>query len=167
MARRFASLVPFYEYDQSRFFSTDGAPENIVASRRAGFMRLSKEFAERFKKTADLTGEIAGGVSDLQFTSRYRVPFQFSGYVRQHFKSGTIVESSSGVTVTDLDGNRLYDLTGSSTCRAPKRSCRRCGSRAITPGARTWSASAAPTTGGGAMCSPASAIRWPLVKPTP
>jgi glutamate-1-semialdehyde 2,1-aminomutase len=113
MARRLASLVPFYEYDESRFFSTDGAPENIVASRRAGFMRLSKEFAERFKKTADLTGEIAGGVSDLQFTTRYRVPFQFSGYVRQHFKSGTIVESSSGVTVTDLDGNRLYDLTGS------------------------------------------------------
>jgi glutamate-1-semialdehyde 2,1-aminomutase len=113
MARRLASLVPFYEYDESRFFSTDGAPENIVAARRAGFMRLSKEFAERFKKTADLTGEIAGGVSDLQFTSRYRVPFQFSGYVRQHFKSGTIVESSSGVTVTDLDGNPLYDLTGS------------------------------------------------------
>jgi glutamate-1-semialdehyde 2,1-aminomutase len=113
MARRFASLVPFYEYDESRFFSTDGAPENIAASRRAGFMRLSKEFAERFKKTADLTGEIAGDVSDLQFTSRYRVPFQFSGYVRQHLKPGTIVESSCGVTVTDLDGNRLYDLTGS------------------------------------------------------
>ena len=113
MARRFASLVPFYEYDESRFFQTDGAPENIAAARRAGFMQLSQLFAERFKKTAELTGEIAGGVSDLQFTSRYRVPFQFSGYVRQHFKPGTFLESSSGVTVTDLDGNRLYDLTGS------------------------------------------------------
>src|SRR5882724_9930216 len=113
MARRFASLVPFYEYDESRFFGTDGAPENIVAVRRAGFMRLSKVFAERFKKTADLTDEMAGGVSDLQFTSRYRVPFQFSAYVRRHFKSGGFVDSSSGVTVTDLDGNRLYDLTGS------------------------------------------------------
>jgi len=113
MARRFASLVPFYEYDESRFYQTDGAPENIAAARRAGFMRLSKLFAERFKKTAELTGEVAGGVSDLQFTSRYRVPFQFSGYVRQHFKSGSFLESSSGVNVTDLDGNRLYDLTGS------------------------------------------------------
>src|SRR3984893_16614082 len=113
MARRFASLVPFYEYDESQFFRTDGAPENIVAARRAGFERLSKVFTERFKKTAELTGEIAGGVSDLQFTSRYRVPFQFSAYVRQHFTSGTFLESSSGVTVTDLDGNRLYDLTGS------------------------------------------------------
>jgi len=113
MARRFASQVPFYEYGESRFFQTDGAPENIVAARRAGFERLSKLFAVRFKKTAELTDEIAGSVSDLQFTSRYRVPFQFSAYVRRHFKSGSFVESSSGVTVTDLDGNRLYDVTGS------------------------------------------------------
>jgi glutamate-1-semialdehyde 2,1-aminomutase len=113
MARRFASQVPFYEYGESQFFQTDGAPENIVAARRAGFGGLSKLFAERFKKTADLTDEIAGSVSDLQFTSRYRVPFQFSAYVRRHFKSGSFVESSSGVTVTDLDGNRLYDVTGS------------------------------------------------------
>jgi glutamate-1-semialdehyde 2,1-aminomutase len=113
MARRFASLVPFYEYDESQFFRSDGAPEDVAAARRAGFERLSRVFAERFQKTAALTGEIAGGVSDLQFTSRYRVPFQYSGYVRRHFKSGSFVESSSGVTVTDLDGNRLYDLTGS------------------------------------------------------
>ena len=113
MARRFASLVPFYEYDDSQFFRTDGAPEDVGAARRAGFVRLSKLFAERFEKSAELTGEIAGGVSDLQFTSRYRVPFQFSSYVRRHLKAGSFVESSSGVTVTDLDGNRLYDLTGS------------------------------------------------------
>jgi glutamate-1-semialdehyde 2,1-aminomutase len=113
MARRFASLVPFYEYDDSLFFRADAAPEEVAAARRAGFTRLAAVFAERFKKSAGLTGEIAGGVSDVQFTSRNRVPFQFSGYVRQHLKVGSFVESSSGVTLTDLDGNRLYDLTGS------------------------------------------------------
>ena len=41
------------------------------------------------------------------------MPFQFSRFVREHFKTGAFVESSSGVTVTDLDGNRFYDLTGS------------------------------------------------------
>ena len=50
--------------------------------------------------------------------------------------------------------------------RAPRRSCRRCGSRAITRAARTWSASAAPTTAGGATCSPASATRRPRARPT-
>src|SRR3984893_12852945 len=113
MARRFASLVPFYEYDESQFFRTDGAPEDIVAARRAGFMRLSKTFAERVPKTAALTAEIAGGVSDLQFTSRYRVPFQFSGHVRRHFKAGNFRHAAAGVTVNDLDDKRLYDLTGS------------------------------------------------------
>ncbi len=113
MARRFASLVPFYEYDESHFFRADAAPAEIAARRRAGFMQLAAVFAERFKKTAALTGEIIDDVSDLQFTARYRVPFQFSGYVRKSFHVGSFVQASSGVTVTDLDGNRLYDLTGS------------------------------------------------------
>jgi 4-aminobutyrate aminotransferase-like enzyme len=65
------------------------------------------------RSTAALTAEIAESVSDLQFTSRYRVPFQFSGYVRRHFKAGAFVASSAGVKITDLDGNELYDLTGS------------------------------------------------------
>ncbi len=113
MARRFASLVPFYEYDEAQFFRADDAPEDVAERRRAGFTRLAAMFTERFKKSAALTGEIADSVSDLQFTCRYRVPFQFSSYVRNHFRPGNFLEASAGVTVTDLDGNRLYDLTGS------------------------------------------------------
>jgi len=113
MARRFARLVPFYEYDEARFFDADAAPPHVAAQRRAGFMRLAAYFADHFQKTAALTGDIVDAVSDLQFTSRYRVPFQFSRVVREHFKTGAFLESSSGVSVTDLDGNRFYDLTGS------------------------------------------------------
>ena len=57
--------------------------------------------------------DIADGISDLQFTDAYRVPFQFSRFVRQHLPPGAFVQSSAGVTLTDLDGNRSYDLTGS------------------------------------------------------
>jgi len=113
MARRFASLMPFYEYDEAHFFRADAAPENIAAARREGFMRLAAVFDERYRETADLTEEIVDGASDLQFTSRYRVPFQFSRFVRERFKGGVFLQASSGVTVTDLDGNRFYDLTGS------------------------------------------------------
>jgi glutamate-1-semialdehyde 2,1-aminomutase len=49
----------------------------------------------------------------MQFTAAYRVPFQFSRHVREHFKGGSFLQSSSGPTVTDLDGNRFYDVTGS------------------------------------------------------
>src|SRR6202007_1839904 len=48
-----------------------------------------------------------------QFTDHYRVPFQYSRFVRRHLKIGTFMASSDGVTVTDLDGNKFYDLTGS------------------------------------------------------
>ena len=59
MSRRLARLIPFYEYDESQFFGSDGAPEDVAAARRAGFERLSRVFAERFQKTAALTGEFA------------------------------------------------------------------------------------------------------------
>ena len=112
-SRRLAALIPFYEYDESEFFRADDAPEDVAATRRAGFMRLSALYAQRFPKGARATAEVESGISDLQFTSRYRVPFQFSSYVRRHFKAGTFLQSSSGATVTDLDGNTFYDLTGS------------------------------------------------------
>ena len=31
MARRIAALVPFYEYDEARFFRCDHAPEDVAA----------------------------------------------------------------------------------------------------------------------------------------
>jgi glutamate-1-semialdehyde 2,1-aminomutase len=113
MARRIAALVPFYEYAARRFFRADNPPEGIAAAREAAFARLSELYRERFAETARRTDEIKGSISDLQFTDAYRVPFQFSRHVREHLKAGTFVQSSSGVTVTDLDGNRFYDLTGS------------------------------------------------------
>jgi glutamate-1-semialdehyde 2,1-aminomutase len=113
MARRFASWVPFYEYDEAAFFRADAAPDEVAETRRSAFMRLSDSYAARFKKTAAETAGIAGQVSDLEFTSRYRVPFQFSRFVRRHFKAGSFVQSSEGVMVSDLDGNRLYGVTGS------------------------------------------------------
>jgi len=113
IARRIAALVPFYEYEEVWFFRSDGAPEDIAARRRAGFMRLSDLYRERFPETLRLTAEVEDSISDLQFTGAYRVPFQYSRFVRRHLKAGAFVRSSSRVSLTDLDGNRFYDLTGS------------------------------------------------------
>jgi glutamate-1-semialdehyde 2,1-aminomutase len=113
IARRLASLIPFYQYGEERFFCADDAPADVVTRRRAGFRRLSALYQTRFAKTAALTDEAAESISDLQFTAAYRVPFQFSRLVRQRLKTGAFLESSSGVTVTDLDGNEFYDISGS------------------------------------------------------
>jgi glutamate-1-semialdehyde 2,1-aminomutase len=113
MARLVASLVPFYQYDESLIFEADAAPEVVVAQRRAEFARLADFYRSRYARTLDLTAEATELISDLQFTEAYRVPFQFSRYVRRRLPVGAFLQSSSGVTTTDLDGNTFYDLTGS------------------------------------------------------
>jgi glutamate-1-semialdehyde 2,1-aminomutase len=113
LARGLASLAPFYEYDEAGFFRSDDAPEEIAARRHAGFMRLAEIYRQRFADTATLTTEVEDGISDLQFISAYRVPFQYRRLVRRHLNAGAFVGASDGVTLTDLDGNRLYDLAGS------------------------------------------------------
>jgi len=113
IARQLARFVPFYEYDAERFFCCDGTPHDIAARRRAGFGELSRIYRTRFAETIRTTAEAAESLSDLQFTAAYRVPFQYRRPVRAHLPSATFVESSRGVTLTDLDGNHSYDLTGS------------------------------------------------------
>jgi glutamate-1-semialdehyde 2,1-aminomutase len=113
MSRRLARLIPSYEFDIDDFFRADGAPQDVATRRQDGFFRLAATFGERFAKGRQLTKEAAGQISDLQFTQAYRVPFPFSRLVRENLGAGSFMQSSSGVTVTDLDGNMFYDLTGS------------------------------------------------------
>jgi glutamate-1-semialdehyde 2,1-aminomutase len=113
ISRRIASFIPFYEYDERRFFRADDPPEEIAVRRSAAFARLSELYRTRFAETLARTADVAGTISDLQFTERYRVPFQFSRLVRERLRIGAFLESSAGVTVTDFDGNVFYDLTGS------------------------------------------------------
>jgi glutamate-1-semialdehyde 2,1-aminomutase len=113
MGKRIAGMIPLYEFTADQFFSIDGAPPEIVESRRAGFNRLAELYQTRFGKTLELTSETRQGLSDLQFTAAYRVPFQFSRIVRENLPVGAFMESSAGVTLTDLDGNVFYDVGGS------------------------------------------------------
>ena len=113
MSRWLAGFVPFYDYSEERFFCSDGAPEEIAARRRDGLTRLSAQYKTRFAETIKHTAQTSDAISDLQFTDAYRVPFQYRRVARAYLPSANFVQSSSGVTVTDLDGNRDYDLTGS------------------------------------------------------
>lgn len=113
MARRVAAQLRRYTYTVDQALSIDGAPGNIVALRHAALEQLVVMFNTRYTKSLAQTREAAQGLSDLQFVSAYRVPFQFTAVVDRGLKIASFVQSSSGVTVTDLDGNAFYDLTGS------------------------------------------------------
>jgi glutamate-1-semialdehyde 2,1-aminomutase len=113
MAKRVAKLLPGYAYDEAEFFASDDAPAEIVARRRQGLARLSAIYAARYPLSLEATTAAAESISDLQFTSAYRVPYQYSVYLRQHLKTASFIAASNGVTLTDLDGNIFFDLTGS------------------------------------------------------
>ncbi|VXC28369.1 aminotransferase class III-fold pyridoxal phosphate-dependent enzyme [Sphingomonas sp. 8AM] len=113
MAKRIAGQIPYYAHVEERFFRADACDADVAARRRAGFERLTALYAERFPKTLALTAETRQGLSDLQFTGRYRVPFPFAATVRAHLPVGAFMARSDGAWLTDLDGNRFIDLTGS------------------------------------------------------
>ena len=113
LARRAAGLVRFYEFDESDFFRCDEAPENVACARERGFEKLKSRIGERSPKTIEMSESLESGVSDVLFTSSYRVPFQFRGYVKRNLKIGSLISESSGRRVKDLDGNWSYDLSGS------------------------------------------------------
>jgi glutamate-1-semialdehyde 2,1-aminomutase len=113
MALRVASWLPGYSYDEQRFFAGDGAPPAVAAQRRAALNRLSQHYAERFARSLVLGAEVADALPDLQFTGRYRVPFQYSELLRRYLKVGSFLQSAQDVTLTDLDGNVFHDLSGS------------------------------------------------------
>jgi glutamate-1-semialdehyde 2,1-aminomutase len=112
-ARRLARWMPAMRYDEAHFLAADGAPPDVVAQRRAAFDALTALYRQRYPLTVAATDAIADAVSDIEFTSRYRVPFPFSEVVRGQLSQGSMLAASSGRWLTDLDGNRSLDLTGS------------------------------------------------------
>ena len=112
-SKRIASLLPFYEYDEAAMFRCDDPPEAIARRRAAGFARLAAHFAARYAKGRALAAQGLASLSDLQFIEAYRVPFQFRTHVRAKLGGALFYQSSDGVVLTDVDGNRFYDLAGS------------------------------------------------------
>jgi len=108
-----AKQVPAYAFPEDTLFGVDGAPGEVVARRRAAFEQLARLYAERFPRGRALGEEAAEGLSDMQLTSRYRVPYPFAPYVRRQLAQSSFVEGTHGAYVRDVDGNELIDLAGS------------------------------------------------------
>jgi len=112
-ARRVARLIPFFSYNDAAFFCSDGAPATVVEQRRHALSQLQHSFETECAKTLAHCRAIANSVSDVRFTSRYRVPFPYSNLLPACFKLGSMADETSGSQIKDLDGNWRYDLSGS------------------------------------------------------
>jgi glutamate-1-semialdehyde 2,1-aminomutase len=113
MAKRLARMLPGYHFDEQTFFQCDNAPYDIQNLRRNAFYRVAEVLQARHPISIRASAQARESITDMQFISAYRVPFQFSLLVQEHLKVGSFLQSSTGVQVTDLDGQTFYDLTGS------------------------------------------------------
>lgn len=112
-ARRLAALLPNYSYDEAHIFGVDDAPEDVISRRKNAFENLLAQLQTRHSKSLQETANVVNGLSDLQFISAYKIPYQFRTLAERGLKTASFVQSTSGVFITDLDGNQFYDLTGS------------------------------------------------------
>ena len=116
MARRLAALVPFYEYDEAQL---------LPLRRRAGRGRGAAPRRLRCGLPALYRQRFAEDASALTARGRATASPTCSSPPPTACRSSTAASCAStcrpapscsrptGVTVTDLDGNRFYDLTGS------------------------------------------------------
>lgn len=113
MSRRAARLLNFFEYDDNRFYNSDGAPQAVATRRQKAMQSLAEEFSSSMPKTIAYSAAMEADISDIQFTSAYRVPFPYRNRLPHCMKMGTIAAETKGQQICDLDGNWRYDVSGS------------------------------------------------------
>jgi glutamate-1-semialdehyde 2,1-aminomutase len=113
MAKRVSKWIPGYSYPDAQWFSVDGAPQDVEHQRREALVRLGHTLKSQSPQTLAHSDAVKPMVSDLQLISQYRVPYQFRTVLSEHIKLGSFWRESAGVFLTDLDGNRFIDVTGS------------------------------------------------------
>ena len=112
-SRRLARLVAYYEFNAQDFFTSDGAPRDVADQRRAALARLKAQALEENPRSLAYSAELTASVSDVAFTSAYRVPFPYRAQLPEALRQTPMVEETRGVRIRDVDGNWRYDLSGS------------------------------------------------------
>jgi len=112
-SRRMARFVSRFDYAGERFFTSDLAPADIAAQRRQAMERLRRRLADGSQATLRYSRSLEDSISDVRFTSHYRVPFPYSAQLPAEFRFGTIAAETAGSRIRDLDGSWRYDLAGS------------------------------------------------------
>ncbi|WP_289032169.1 aminotransferase class III-fold pyridoxal phosphate-dependent enzyme [uncultured Paraglaciecola sp.] len=112
-SRRIAAQIPYFTYPDAVYFCSDGAPNNIADKRRAGLLQLQQNIRSKCSQTLAKYEPLEESVSDVRFTSHYRIPFPFRSSLAKEFTLGSMATETQGSKVKDVDGNWRYDLSGS------------------------------------------------------
>ena len=110
--KAFTGFVPRFSYSKDNWLSQDSAPEHVISRRQKGFNSLSNSLKEMAPKTINMSKDLSRSLPDLDFISKYKVPFQFSS-VLDDLPLGVIWKSTDGNKLVDYDGNEFIDISGS------------------------------------------------------
>ena len=94
MSRRMAKILWYFEYDETHFFTSDQAPKNIVNKRKEGFNSLEQFLSNQMAKTIAFSNSLESSVSDVHFTSAYKVPFPYRQHLSKAFKLLSLIHIS-------------------------------------------------------------------------
>jgi glutamate-1-semialdehyde 2,1-aminomutase len=111
-ARITAPIIRSYSFDDEKFFCADGAPRYIVSKRKAGLQSLVRDF-QLGKVGIEADSMLSDGLSDIRFTDTNRVPFPFQKKMQSTLRVASIVTKSDGPVLTDIDGVKRLDVSGS------------------------------------------------------
>jgi glutamate-1-semialdehyde 2,1-aminomutase len=113
VSRRLSEWVKSLDYSDREVLGADGAGELWVQRRKEAIDRLAGFFQKHSAKSIAWGNEVRGSFSDLRFTDANRVPFPFMRMMRDKFSLCSVVTASNGPKLSDLDGNRSLDVSGS------------------------------------------------------
>jgi glutamate-1-semialdehyde 2,1-aminomutase len=108
-----ARFVLQFDYLGEHFFSADLAPADVASRRRTAMDTLRCRLAQPSPESQRVGQSLEESISDVRFTSQYRVPFPFRKQLPREFRFGSIVERTQGRQIQDVDGTWRYDLSGS------------------------------------------------------
>jgi len=112
-AKRMARWVPSYAFDDLQWMNVDDAPPAVRQQRRESLLALSHALQTGSPQSLALTAEARHHIADLQLIHRYRIPYPFVPAVMPKLPISSFIDHSDGVWITDLDGQRYLDVTGS------------------------------------------------------
>jgi len=110
-----ADLVVLKDLSGEEFFSIDGAAKEVVARRKAALESMSASWATRWPKSREVSTQMKKLFSDVRFkASGFESTFPvFQKTVNQMLDMLTIVASTDGTKIVDVDGQELLDSSGS------------------------------------------------------
>jgi glutamate-1-semialdehyde 2,1-aminomutase len=109
----FSFLMPRYSFTDVEFFRADGCPETLAQKREASFEALELKWKKKWPKSLETSQFLQTCFSDLRFMSSNRVFLPFQRKIENWCDPCTVVQRSDGPYLTDVDGHRLIDVSGS------------------------------------------------------